>query len=60
LFEDIEQLRQTLGVPKIALIGHAEGGSLALEYAAKYPEHVHRLVFVSASLTLNGPSISLS
>jgi pimeloyl-ACP methyl ester carboxylesterase len=45
--EDIEQLRQALGVPKIALIGHARGGSLALEYAAKYPEHVHRLVFVS-------------
>src|SRR5919112_4248707 len=35
LVEDIEALRQTLGVPKLALLGHSFGGLLALEYGAK-------------------------
>lgn len=47
LVEDLEGLRQALGVPQIALIGQSFGGTLALEYAARYPEHVSRLVFVS-------------
>lgn len=47
LVEDVEGLRKTLGVPKIALIGHSFGGTLALEYAAKYPEHVAALVFAA-------------
>ena len=46
LVEDIEALRQTLGVPQVALIGHSFGGLLALEYGAKYPERVSHLVFV--------------
>lgn len=48
LVEDIEALRRTLGVPQIALIGHSFGGLLALEYAAKYPEQVSRLVLAGA------------
>jgi proline iminopeptidase len=47
LVEDIEALRRTLGVPRIALVGHSFGGLLALEYGAKYPQHVSHLVFVS-------------
>jgi proline iminopeptidase len=47
LVEDVEALRRTLGVPQIALIGHSFGGLLALEYGAKYPDHVSHLVFVS-------------
>lgn len=47
LVEDIEALRQALGAPKIALLGHSFGGLLALEYAAKYPERVSHVVFVA-------------
>lgn len=47
LVEDVEGLRRALGVPKIAIMGHSFGGLLGLEYAAKYPEHVSRLVFVA-------------
>ncbi|HEX7240384.1 MAG TPA: alpha/beta hydrolase, partial [Longimicrobiaceae bacterium] len=47
LVEDVEGLRRALGVPKVALLGHSFGGTLALEYAARYPERVSRLVFVS-------------
>jgi proline iminopeptidase len=44
LVEDIEALRRALGVPQIALIAHSFGSALALEYAAKYPERVSRIV----------------
>src|SRR6266699_3785415 len=47
LVEDIEGLRRELGVDQLALIGHSFGGTLALEYAAKYPERVSALVFVA-------------
>lgn len=45
MVEDIEGLRRALGVPKIALVGHSFGGLMTLEYAAKYPGRVSRLVF---------------
>jgi proline iminopeptidase len=47
LVQDIEGLRRVLGVRQIALIGHSFGGTLALEYAAQYPEHVSAVVFVA-------------
>jgi proline iminopeptidase len=49
MVEDIEALRKQLGVPKLALMGHSFGGALALEYAAAYPQHVSKLVLVSAA-----------
>ena len=49
LVDDIEALRKTLGVDRLALMGHSFGGTLALEYAAKYPGHVAKMVLVSAA-----------
>jgi proline iminopeptidase len=49
LVADIEALRMILGVPKIAVMGHSFGGTLALEYAAAYPQHVSKVVLVSAA-----------
>ena len=46
LVADIEALRRSLGVPKIALIGHSFGGTLALEYAAAHPDRVAKMVLV--------------
>ena len=48
LVDDVEALRKTLGVPKISLMGHSFGGLLALEYAARYPNNVSRLILVGA------------
>lgn len=48
LVQDVEALRRALGIDRIAVMGHAFGGLLALEYAARYPEHVSRLVLVGA------------
>ncbi len=47
LVEDVEALRVALGVPRVSLIGHSFGVALALEYAAKYPAHVARMVLAS-------------
>lgn len=46
LVDDIEALREQLGVERINVIGHSFGGTLGLEYAAKYPERVSRFAFV--------------
>jgi proline iminopeptidase len=46
MVEDIEALRNMLGVPRLALMGHSFGGTLALEYAAAYPQHVANMVLV--------------
>jgi proline iminopeptidase len=47
LVEDIEALRRTLAVPRLALVGHSFGGLLALEYGARYPDNTSHIVFVS-------------
>jgi proline iminopeptidase len=52
MVEDIEALRKQLGVPTLALMGHSFGGALALEYAAAYPQHVSKLVLVSAASSI--------
>lgn len=46
IVDDIERLRKQLGVPKIALLGHSYGSILALEYAARFPERVTRMVLI--------------
>jgi proline iminopeptidase len=44
--EDLEALRQHLGLGKIVVIGVSYGGMLALAYASRYPESVSHLVAV--------------
>jgi pimeloyl-ACP methyl ester carboxylesterase len=45
--EDIEAVRQAIGVERIALFGVSYGTKVALAYAAKYPQRVERLVLDS-------------
>ena len=45
--QDIEGLRQSLDAPEITQLGHSFGGLLALEYAARYPDRVARIVIVA-------------
>ena len=53
LVDDIEKIRQKLGLNKIILIGHSAHALLALEYAKKYPQRVHHLVMIGISPNLN-------
>jgi proline-specific peptidase len=45
--DDLEELRATLGLEQIDLLGHSHGGVVAMAYAAAYPERVRRLVLAS-------------
>ena len=44
--DDLEALRQYLGLDKVVVIGVSYGGMVALTYAARYPESVSHLVAV--------------
>jgi pimeloyl-ACP methyl ester carboxylesterase len=45
--EDLDAVRASLGVDKVALFGVSYGTKLALSYAAAHPTHVERLVLDS-------------
>lgn len=42
--EDLEALREHLGLDKIVLLGASYGGMVALTYAARYPQNVSHLI----------------
>lgn len=42
--EDIEILRETLGLGKINLLAHSWGGLIAMKYALKYDDNLNRLI----------------
>ncbi len=42
--EDLEALRQYLGLKQVVVIGASYGGMVALSYAAKYPQSVSHLI----------------
>ncbi len=44
--EDMEALRQHLGMEKIVVLGISFGGMVALSYAVRYPENVSHLIAV--------------
>ena len=49
LVADVEALRKRLGVPQLTLMGHSFGGTIALEYAARHPEHVQKLIILDGA-----------
>lgn len=44
--EDMEALRQYLGLNQIVVIGASYGGMVALTYASRYPAHVSHLIAI--------------
>ena len=48
--EDIEAVRQAAGYEKLVLYGTSYGTKVALEYAARYPQHVESLVLDSTEM----------
>jgi proline iminopeptidase len=44
--EDLEALRDYLGLDKIVLLGASYGGMVALSYAVRYPENVSHLLAI--------------
>ncbi|MFL5836571.1 MAG: alpha/beta fold hydrolase [Solirubrobacteraceae bacterium] len=58
--DDLETLRQALGVDRIALEGTSYGTFLAEQYAARYPDHVDRLILDSVVPVTGVESFTLS
>lgn len=44
MVEDVEAVREALGLGQISLLGHSYGGVLAQAYALKYPQHLSHLI----------------
>lgn len=47
MVEDVEAVRQGLGLGKISLLGHSYGGALAQAYALKYQANLSHLILCS-------------
>ncbi|MCM2412662.1 alpha/beta fold hydrolase [Streptomyces sp. RKAG290] len=47
LVEDVEALREHLGLARTDLLGHSAGANIATQYAARYPEHVSGLALIT-------------
>lgn len=48
MVQDIELLRQQLHIDQWVVLGHSFGGMLGAAYAAKYPQHISKLIFSSS------------
>lgn len=55
VLDDIELVRQQLGLGAVIIIGHSGHAYMALEYAKRYPQNVTQVVLIAA-----GPSQSLA
>jgi proline iminopeptidase len=54
MVEDVEAVRQALGLGKISLLGHSYGGVLAQAYALKYQANLSHLVLGSTFASTKG------
>jgi len=46
MIEDLERLRRYWGLDSVTVLGHSQGGAIALGYAIQHPELVHNLILV--------------
>jgi pimeloyl-ACP methyl ester carboxylesterase len=46
MIEDLERLRDYWGLQSMTVLGHSNGGAIALGYAIQHPEMVHKLILV--------------
>ncbi|MCU1682182.1 MAG: alpha/beta hydrolase [Amycolatopsis sp.] len=49
LVEDVEALREHLGLDRLNLLGHSAGANIAVSYAACYPQRIDKLLLVTPS-----------
>ncbi len=50
--DELERLREALGVEQMHLLGHSFGGAIVGEYALAYPSRVQSIIFACASLDI--------
>lgn len=58
LVDDIEALRDHLGLTRIDLLAHSAGANPATQYAARYPENIGRLALITPGTRAVGIAIT--
>ncbi|TXS57497.1 alpha/beta fold hydrolase [Streptomyces sp. t39] len=58
LVDDVEALREYLGLERIRLLGHSAGAALATLYTARLPERVSELVLVTPAVGTTGGEVT--
>ncbi len=58
LVDDVEALRDHLGLPAMDLLAHCAGANLAAQYAARFPHRVSRLALITPSTRAVGIDIT--
>lgn len=58
LVDDVEALREHLGLARMDLLGHSAGTNIAVQYAARYPNNIGKLVLITPSSAAVGVTIT--
>ncbi|MFI8448589.1 alpha/beta fold hydrolase [Streptomyces erythrochromogenes] len=58
LVDDIEALREHLGLGRIDLLAHSAGANPAMQYAARYPDRIGRLALITPGTRAVGTVIT--
>jgi proline iminopeptidase len=58
LVDDVEALREHLGLTQMDLLAHSAGVNLATQYAARYPKNVSKLTLIGSSTRAVGIAIT--
>ncbi len=58
LVDDVEALREHLGLDRMDLLGHSAGANLAVLYAARHPQRVGRLALITPSVRAVGVTVT--
>ncbi|MFD7325875.1 alpha/beta fold hydrolase [Streptomyces sp. NPDC059875] len=58
LVDDVEALREHLGLPRMDLLGHSGSANLAVRYVARYPERVDRLALITPGTAAVGITVT--
>lgn len=57
--QDVEDVRQALGLGPITLLGHSYGGFVAQEYVLAYPQSVEKLILSNTAPILDYPEVMI-
>ncbi|MCQ4205641.1 alpha/beta fold hydrolase [Streptomyces longispororuber] len=58
MVDDVEALREHLGLDRMDLLAHSGGANLAVQYVSRCPERISRLVLVTPSVRAVGIAIT--
>ncbi|MEY9969535.1 proline iminopeptidase [Streptacidiphilus sp. MAP12-16] len=58
LVDDVEALREHLGLPRIDVLAHCAGANVAAQYVARYPANVSKLTLITPSTRAVGITIT--